>query len=347
MPRFRSKVRDAQLKVVVRLSREEIINEREMDFFTKQYVRGLFQMRKRRNRILDYYGPIGISLYDRLKKNISKHDFLFLIEMIIDLSKNMNLCGLSMNKLVLDIKHVYINEITKELRFIYLPLETVKDNKNIFCFFDSIIYSARPMDESDMDYISRFTYYIRSLTTYDLDQIEQFIMNEDRSIVYEIRRGPQKNMEYYTQNNIYQNDYSGDDSTGLLDDESTGLLNQYDENTGLLDEESTGILYEAKTQIVYPKLYRVLTGETIIINKPVFRIGKERSYTDYFVNDNAAVSRNHADIVVRENRFFVIDLNSKNRTFINNQVIPVRQETEICDGDKLRLANEEFVFYAE
>ncbi|MEE0929374.1 MAG: FHA domain-containing protein, partial [Acutalibacteraceae bacterium] len=79
------------------------------------------------------------------------------------------------------------------------------------------------------------------------------------------------------------------------------------------------------------------------INKPVFRIGKERSFVDYFVN-NVAVSRSHADIVTRGNSCFVVDLNSKNRTFINNRVIPSNFETEIFDGDTLKLGNEEFIF---
>ena len=96
--------------------------------------------------------------------------------------------------------------------------------------------------------------------------------------------------------------------------------------------------------VVYPELFRVLTGESITVNKPVFRIGKERSYVDYFVTNNNAVSRSHADIITRESGYFVIDLNSKNRTYINNQALAVQVETAINDGDMLRLGNEEFVF---
>ena len=42
--------------------------------------------------------------------------------------------------------------------------------------------------------------------------------------------------------------------------------------------------------------------------------------------------------------YFVIDLNSKNRTYINNVPLVVQEETRISDGDTLRLGNEEFVF---
>ena len=115
---------------------------------------------------------------------------------------------------------------------------------------------------------------------------------------------------------------------------------------GQFELECTPEQYQAVPAVVYPELYRTQTGETIQINKPVFRIGKERSYVDYFVTNNNAVSRSHADIISRETGYFIIDLNSKNRTYINNQAIVPQTETAIKDGDLLRLGNEEFVFRA-
>ena len=64
-----------------------------------------------------------------------------------------------------------------------------------------------------------------------------------------------------------------------------------------------------------------------------------------FVSNNIAVSRSHADIITRGQRYYVIDLNSKNKTYINGQPLPIQQECEIFNGNQLRLANEEFVFY--
>ena len=94
----------------------------------------------------------------------------------------------------------------------------------------------------------------------------------------------------------------------------------------------------------FPTLLRVLTNEKISVNKPVFRIGKEKSYVDYFVASNVAVSRSHADIITRGNKYYVKDLNSKNYTYVNDEMIPIQTEIEIKSGDRLRLGNEEFVF---
>ncbi len=93
-----------------------------------------------------------------------------------------------------------------------------------------------------------------------------------------------------------------------------------------------------------PHLIRMKNNEKIPLNKPVFRIGKERSYVDYFVADNTAVSRSHANIVNHNGEFFVVDTNSTNHTYVNGGMIQSNTEVKLSHGTKLRLANEEFEF---
>ena len=97
-------------------------------------------------------------------------------------------------------------------------------------------------------------------------------------------------------------------------------------------------------QTVVPHLIRTKNGEKIYINKPFFRIGKEKSYVDYFIGDNTAVSRSHANIVTNNDKFFIVDTNSTNHTFVNGSMIQSNIETPISHGDKIRFGNEEFEF---
>lgn len=99
-----------------------------------------------------------------------------------------------------------------------------------------------------------------------------------------------------------------------------------------------------QTQAITPHLIRNKNNEKILLNKPVFRIGKEKSYVDYFIGDNTAVSRSHANIITRENTYFVVDTNSTNHTFVNGKMIQSNTETEIHHSDKIRLGNEDFEF---
>ncbi len=93
-----------------------------------------------------------------------------------------------------------------------------------------------------------------------------------------------------------------------------------------------------------PALIRVKTGERISINKPVFRIGKEKSYVDYFIGDNTAISRSHANIHTDNGAYFIEDTNSTNHTYVNGKLISSNEKVKLVSGDKVRLANEDFIF---
>ena len=93
-------------------------------------------------------------------------------------------------------------------------------------------------------------------------------------------------------------------------------------------------------------IFRILSSFTIIWYIYLLLLSKkEKSYVDYFVSDNGAVSRSHADIVTKDNGFFILDHNSTNKTYLNDNVIVPKIELEIIDGIKIRLADEEFIFH--
>lgn len=93
---------------------------------------------------------------------------------------------------------------------------------------------------------------------------------------------------------------------------------------------------------VQPYLVRLKNNEKINIDKPVFRIGKERSYVDYFIADNSAISRSHANIISKGGEYFIVDTNSTNHTYVNGVMINSNVETKLTHKTRLRLANEEF-----
>lgn len=87
-------------------------------------------------------------------------------------------------------------------------------------------------------------------------------------------------------------------------------------------------------------------GDIRYIDSNFLRIGKLSEKVDYCVN-NPSISKIHADILIRDKKMFVIDLNSKNGTFINDisQRLESNIEYELKNGDKLILANEEFTVH--
>lgn len=95
------------------------------------------------------------------------------------------------------------------------------------------------------------------------------------------------------------------------------------------------------------KLIHEKNNETISISKPDFSIGKERARVDYCISDNNSVSRLHARIVCKEGKFFIIDQNATNGTYVNNVRSQPRREVEIKDGDQIKLSDETFTFKVE
>lgn len=90
------------------------------------------------------------------------------------------------------------------------------------------------------------------------------------------------------------------------------------------------------------RLIRVKDGTVVTVALPQFRIGKDPASSDYFIADNTAISRQHADILVHDNRAFVKDLDSTNHVYINDQPITPGQEVPLANGMELRLGDEKF-----
>ena len=93
-----------------------------------------------------------------------------------------------------------------------------------------------------------------------------------------------------------------------------------------------------------PRLINSVTNVTVFIDKCVFRIGKERGCVDFCL-DNPAISRKHADIIIRSSGYFISDCKSANHTYVNDDILHPGIEVEIHSGDTIRFANEEFEFY--
>ena len=275
-----------------------------------------------------------ISLFDRFKKPVSKFDFFFIIEQIVDIVRKVKLNSMSIDKIQWDLNNIFINETTREIQFIYLPLENVKENIDILKFIEEIIYSVKPVKGENSEYISRFVYFLKDMKKFNGEEIENFIYQEEKSVIDTIK-GKYENINNLNKEIFYN------EETGILEEEGTSLLNDNDDL--LNDFEGTALLEEANDS--FPYLFRISTGEEIYIDKPVFRIGKEMSNSDYCITDNNAISRRHGEIINREQRIYLVDLNSMNKTYINDKEIVPQEEIEIFDGDRITFANEKFIFY--
>lgn len=77
--KFKAKAKDCQLLVKAKTSIGESIDEKELDRFSRVYLRGFLKPKMVKRNLIEYTGPVGISLYERLKKPTTKREFLFIL----------------------------------------------------------------------------------------------------------------------------------------------------------------------------------------------------------------------------------------------------------------------------
>lgn len=358
--KFKAKIKDSHLVVRTKISSQEEISEREFFVLEKRAGRGFLKPCLIKKRYLEYTGPAGHSLMEHLKKPVTKYEFFYIMAQIIDTSKKIQMYDLFLSNLVLDLHYVFINEFTKELQFVYLPIGAKHLRLDILEFMKSIVYCAKPNEESS-DYIAKFQHFLKTQEYFRVGILEQYISKQDKDVAMQIKKQnvgysdfitdkPQHYYEHYEPEDV--------DDTALLDeyvttllyeDEATGLLSEDEmDATGLLDDgDATTVLCESNEDTLIRQAYllRVSTNTNIYIDKRVFRIGKEQSCVDYVVSDNPAISRSHADIITRGDHYFVYDHQSTNHTYIDDEELDAHIEIEIQEGSTLTLADEAFVFH--
>lgn len=325
MSKLKVSIKKSTVTAMMKAGRKERINETELSQLARIKPCGIMHVTKTKKDSVIYTCPANINLTDRLKKAISKYDFFFMIEQIVIMVEDVYNNGLNVNSVRFNMDDVYINEMTKEMYFIYFPIVGGQESADIVGFIENIIYTMTPVINEDTNYISRFMYYVRSFHGFNGNAIEKYISREERAVV-NVLKNKAVTMQQTMQQQIMQGSMDG---TTVLSDDSISIQQI---------QQMQPVNYH------FASLTRQVTGEKIELGKPSFVLGKNPEKSDYAVAGNTNISRVHAVITMRNGRYYVMDQNSTNGTFINGRIIKAGQETEILPGDCLMLANEEFIF---
>lgn len=106
--------------------------------------------------------------------------------------------------------------------------------------------------------------------------------------------------------------------------------------------EETVVLKKNKNK-AYMIIDNGVNTETINIDSKKFIIGRNPVAADY-VDKSRGISRIHVEITENYSEYEIRDLGSKNGTFLNDSPLTPNKQYPIFDGDKLKLANSEYLF---
>lgn len=367
--KFKVKSKDSKITIKSKLDKDESINQREVDILNSKVIRGIMKPTVEGSRKISYLSPAGVTLEEYLGSGISKNDFFLVLAQILEVVKSVDRNSFNINNLVMNLKYTFINKQTKEVHFIYQPIMSQRISANLASFLYDVAYNTKLALNEDVKPINELLAYIRGLNVVAVLPLENYILKVYPQIYKQVKRQKPGQSEALVGSDVYyrRNEWdekkrkiTGDKPTSLLSDydEPTSLLNDDDEATSLLmaddddatsllndDDEATSLLGDNSSFQRFPYLIRKNTFDRIDINKPVFRIGKEKSYVDYFIGDNNTISRLHADIISRDNRYYLKDNNSTNHSYINGSMVQGNQEAELFDGTVITLSNEDFEFH--
>ena len=161
---------------MMKAGRKERINETELSQLARIKPCGIMHVTKTKKDSVTYTCPANINLTDRLKKAVSKYDFFFMMEQIVIMVEDVYNNGLNVNSVRFNMDDVYINEMTKEMYFIYFPIVGGQESADIVGFIENIIYTMTPVINEDTNYISRFMYYVRSFHGFNGNAIEKIYL---------------------------------------------------------------------------------------------------------------------------------------------------------------------------
>ena len=319
-----------------------------------------------------------ITLREYLSFKLTKRQILSVFRGIISTLEELESYLLDISLLFTDTGHIFIRNDDKEVFMLYLPVP--EEHQSIHDMFKEIIFNTGFSDGQDGSYITVILNELNSQGEFKFTDFASAVkrLSEDSGIKVKKYTVPyeEKKAEEPICRSTFVDIQSGTDNKESdvemsdEDDESgsgfrffikkiRGMIFGYDpekKDVDTVDEhepsyeveedpEETVMLTGVSHLENCPYLIRSSNGEKIIITKPVFRIGKDERYADYVVNDNAAISRAHAEITVSDAQSYIRDEESLNHTYVNGRMINSDEQTIINDQDVIMLADEEYIFY--
>lgn len=122
---------------------------------------------------------------------------------------------------------------------------------------------------------------------------------------------------------------------------NTIMMSDDDGATVLLTGDEDALNISGAARRVY--ITREKNQQKMEIAKPMFKLGRSADTADFYVAGNGMVGREHAFIIREDEHVFIKDNNSKNHTYVNDEMVRAGERVELKDQDVVRLADENFL----
>lgn len=349
---------------------EDKIIEFEMEMINTNSSCGAINIETRQfdDKIKILFDTTGkVSLVEFFKNNsLKRGEFLTILRNLSRVLLECKNCFLDEKKYFMNLDYIYINPIDLCVNYVYLPFERVFSGEWSLKYreiVNKIISEYAKFEDQVNDSVAeKILIYFKK---------DRFSITEFNRFIEEFRQGKVK--VFYGTGRIKEEKVKELIKVAavpitvapVLANEKYGITKVFSNIFGKKSKgkESAGSP-KANVVLINPSFNNPSSGdlstklplqtacllsnkagmvEKIHINKEVFKIGRLPGEVDYLAN-NKAIGRIHMELRTVNSKYYIVDLNSRNGTFINGRRLEANKEYKIENKDILMLADCEFTF---
>lgn len=175
MAKIRIKTLSPQLTVDVKLQWKESFHSEQCKLLKDNYTKGLMHLSERTERKAVFTAPANVRIDRFLHTGIDKEVFFQLIIQLINVLRWLNKQKISVSNLELETEYVFVNESTKELFFLYLPIEREEIKGNVRKFLEMLVFESSFEMNVNTDFKQELMNLINSNSNINTKLLEQYV----------------------------------------------------------------------------------------------------------------------------------------------------------------------------
>lgn len=328
--KYRIHTHNSIVTIKSRLSHNEQVNERELNYLSKNPITGLFGISYDGKKQLTYEAPLSVPI-EKYLQNIRLEEKVFwrMMTQMVDMQLVVKNRGLYPEHLLIRQDMIFIREDTYEMFFVYQPV--IRPGSTAGSLFaviqDMIFQEIKKGSGIQQGYLIDFQNYLQ-LNGCNPEQIRQYI---EQAAPWNEKKNPIQNQPGRRGGSQQQTGYV--EPRGDSVDQHTVLLGSHRKNVPDLVQ---GIPQNVRLTRVNGEEQAVLSGEVLYLGRS--------SQNDYCIAGNISIGRRHAVIEKHRDGYYLKDMGSVNGTSVNGRRLTGEDICRLQNGDRIWLANEEFIF---
>ncbi len=371
MVKYKIEREGGQTLLVIQGQKGQQISQREYYALNRGQIGGLLhaEVVQKSNAFKINYNISGyISLREFLFNPLNKASFAKLLNNILNNLKALQKAYFNQQYILMDMNAAMVNPATQEVSFVYVPITFFESGTNLKDFLLSIIQCCSFVPGENTDYVREYIRILNSGINFSIFDLEEYIKTLNGP-VFKAESKKCTKCGAVLQPNVNFCSSCGAKLVGLNKSNIQGIYDPLQGHSAPKEQPmpaepdvpaTPALIFSetvansclnynavpmAKEQPAPAKLMliRRKTNEQIPVSALVFRIGKDPYKMNYVIADNSAISRSHAEVKFIDNKWLIADLNSTNKTYLNDQVLYPNMGVELKNGMVIRLANEEFI----